>query len=562
MAGIVKTAMSRLFGSTNRGALVGNGRAYDAGNYWQREMGDWYPTIGSADDEILDSRDLIVARARDLYRNHPVVHGAVNKIADAVVGSRIMLDAKPIHELLKKTLDWAIDWTLNVQAEFKVWAYSPRFECDIMRQNTLGQLARTAFITRLVDGECIAIIRNKDRGGRYTTCIELVDPDRLTNPNGLSDNMKLLNGNTIYAGIEFNNDNEPVAYHFRVKHPATVAQGMENYTWVRVERYSPNGKPQVVHSFRVHRPNQRRGVSGLTSVIKRVRMNDNYDVAELEAALFDAINAGFVESPYPSSEVAEAMAPSSENEAEWSIGKQIAHRLKNAVSLKGVRMIHGLPGEKFNWKAPARPAGNYPAFKGAGQHDMAAGMGLSYPQLSEDWADINYSSARTLLNEKWRGFDATGEEFCSQFLSPIQDAWLEEAVAVGTVKVPGGAAKFYEIRSLLGYCGWLRPGRGTIDPMKEEQAADIAINGGRSNEYIECARNGLDFYEVALGKATSKIVRTKLGIEQFVPLKVAGAAGAEADGSAAGGGGNEADRDNDGIPMEDSQKRKPQNADK
>jgi lambda family phage portal protein len=531
MAGIVKSAMSYLFGSANRSGMVGNGRAYDAGDYWQREMGDWYPTIGSADDEILDSRDLLVARARALYRNHPVIHGAVNKIADAVVGSRIMLDSKPMHDLLNKSLDWAIDWTLKTQAEFKVWAYSPRFDCDIMRQNTLGQMARTAFITRFVDGECIAVIRNKPRDGRYTTCIELVDPDRLSNPNGYADHMKLPNGNTIYAGIEFNDENEPVAYHFRVKHPATVAQGMQSFTWVRIARYSPNGKPQVVHSFRAHRPNQRRGVSSLTSVIKRVRMNDNYDVAELEAALFDAVNAGFVESPYPSSEVGQAMAPVSDTDTEtgWSLGKQITHRLKNAVSLKGVRMIHGLPGEKFHWKAPARPAANYPAFKGAGQHDMAAGVGLSYPQISEDWADINYSSARTLLNEKWRGFDAIGEEFCSQFLSPIQDAWLEEAVAIGTVKVPGGSGKFYELRALLGYCGWLRPGRGTIDGMKEEQAADIAINGGRSNEYIECARNGLDFYEVALGKRTSSIVREKLGIEQFVPLKVAqGSSGQDA----------------------------------
>lgn len=549
---------SWLGGGAKALAFPSGSRPYDAGDYSQREMGDWYPSILSADDEILNSRDLIVARARDLYRNHPVVHGAINKIADALIGSRVLLDAKPAHDLLKKSLDWAIDWALTAQAEFKVWAYSPHFECDIAGQNTFGQMMRTALITRIVDGECFVVIRNRPGIGRYTTCLELIDPDRVTNPNGLPDNHKLPNGNTLYAGIEFSRAGAPVAYHVRVKHPAAMTADFGGFRWVRIARYSATGKPQVVHSFRQHRAAQRRGVSGLTSVIKRVRMNDNYDVAELEAALFDAINAGFVESPYPTRDVADGMAPTGNDTDSWSLGKQVEYREKNKVSLKGVRMIHGLPGEKWNWKAPARPAGNYPAFKGAGQHDLAAGVGLSYPQLSEDWASINYSSARTLLNEKWRGFDSEGEEFTSQVCSPVWSALLEEMIAVGTSKMPGGAGKFYTNRSLITFCGWLRPGRGTIDPMKEEQAADIAIHGGRSNSYIECARNGLDFYEVAMGLRTEEILRDKLGIDQFTPLKVAGGTEPDAAGGADAASGTQEDHDGDGQPNEDQARKQKQ----
>lgn len=563
------SALKSVFGgdvaSVQPTALMGGGNAYEAGNYQQREMSDWYPNITSADDEILDTRDLVVARARDLYRNHPVIHGAVNKIVDAVIGSRVLLDAKPAHLLLKRDLPWAIDWSLIAEAEYRIWAYSPRFMCDVQGENTFGQLARTAKITRIVDGECFAIVRNRDSGNRYTTCVELIDPDRVSNPNGMADNTRLANGNLLYAGIEYNRNNEPVAYHVRVRHPATTGDAQDVFRWTRVRRYTSTGKPQMIHSFRKHRTNQRRGVSALVPVIKRVRMNDNYDVAELEAALFDAINAGFVESPYPTGDVAAAMAPGSAGETagdgSWSLTKQIKMRLQNKISVKGVRMIHGLPGEKFNWKQPARPAGNYPAFKGAGQHDLAAGVGLSYPQVSEDWADINYSSARTLLNEKWRGFDSSGEEFTSQFCSPVWDALLEEMVAIGTVKVPGGASRFYANRDLLGMCGWLRPGRGTIDPMKEEQAADIAINGGRSNSYIECARNGLDFYEVAMGRAEEDILRKKLGLGEFTPLKVAGAAGAEDGSSSTDSPGTQEDRDGDGKPLEREDKKRRTNAD-
>lgn len=557
IAGVFGYGPAETAAAPKQQAYTGGSTSFDAGSWNTRELEGWWPSLLSADDEALDARDTLVARARDLYRNHPVVHGAVDKIADAVIGSRVMLDAKPMHDLLGKDIDWALEWSLTAEAEFKVWAYGPGHECDVAREASFGQIMRTALITRIVDGECLLVIRNKARGPRrYTTCIEIIDTDRLTNPRGVADNMKLANGNTIYGGIEYAPDGEPVAYHIRVKHPMQLNTQGDNFRWVRIARYSSVGKPQVIHSFRKHRANQRRGISALAPVIKRVRMNDNYDIAELEAALFDAINAGVVESGYPTSDVAAAMAPSGQDtNAGWSLAKHVAYRSQNKVNLTGVRMIHGLPGEKFTWKQPARPAGNYPAFKGAGQHDMAAGMGLSYPQLSEDWADINYSSARTLLNEKWRGFDSMGEEFCDQVCSPCWIALLEEMIAVGTVKMPGGAGKFYDRRALIGFSSWLRPGRGKIDPLKEENASDIAVNAGRSNNAIECANNGLDLYEVLVGKARESRIREKLGIQEFVPLKIAGAAGgAEGEGSI-GSAGSEDDRDGDGQPNEEEQQQ-------
>jgi lambda family phage portal protein len=537
--------------------LGGGGRAYEAGVFNTNGLADWFPSIASPDDEVLQTREQLVARARDLYRNHAVIHGAVEKIADAIIGNRVMLNAQPAHDLLKRNLEWSINWSLTAQAEFKVWGYGSRFSCDAAQEQTIGQLARTAFIGWFVDGEGLAVLRNRDAGERYTTCVELIDPDRLSTPSGMIDNQKLPNGNTMFAGIEYNDFNAPIAYHFRVAHPSKAAQGTDSFRWVRIERFSPDGRPQVIHTFRRTRANQRRGVSQLASVIKRVRMNDRYDQAELDAALFDAINAGVVQSGYPPAEVAQAFAPDggAESSDAWSFQGQMAYRAKNGVKMQGVRMVQTLPGEQIHWKQPARPAANYPAFKGAGQHDMAAGVGLSYPQISEDWADINYSSARTLLNEKWRGFDTITTEFCSQFMTPIYQALLFEMVAIGTVKVPGGAGRFSEVRGLLGYASWLTPGRGTIDPMKEEQAADIAINGGRSTSALECARNGIDHYEVLLGQAEDKILRKKLGLEEFMPLKIAGAAGAQED-QGGDSKGSADDRDGDGQPNEDQKRDK------
>src|SRR3546814_2280701 len=50
------------------------------------------------------------------------------------------------------------------------------------------------------------------------------------------------------------------------------------------------------------------------------------------------------------------------------------------------------------------PNSNYPQFARFVLQKVAASLGISYPQLSQDWSSLNYSSARALLNEIWRGF--------------------------------------------------------------------------------------------------------------------------------------------------------------
>ena len=58
-----------------------------------------------------------------------------------------------------------------------------------------------------------------------------------------------------------------------------------------------------------------------------------------------------------------------------------------------------------------------------------------------------------------------------------------------------------------------------------------------------------------MGKRTESILRKKLGIDEFTPLKVAGAAGGDSGGSD-GAQGTQEDRDGDGQPNEEQAKPK------
>ncbi|HEX5183595.1 MAG TPA: phage portal protein [Allosphingosinicella sp.] len=491
------------------------GRAYDAGRYDVRGLHDWWPTINHPDGEVLLSRDKITARARDLDRNHPIISGAIDRREEMVVGPNIRLEAQPDFEALGKTADWADEWATGVEARFRVWGRDHRHLNDVERHSTFGMQVATAYRHWWVDGEACAAIYDLKRGSSYSTSVKLIDPDRLSNPNGLGNGMRLAgNGNRCIGGVEIDENGAPVAYWIRVRHPADVTPDGDNFRWERILAENPTtGRPRFVHAYKRNRAEQRRNVSRMVASLRKTRMFDQYDDAELEAAMFNAVNAGWVESPYPTKDVGEAMAPPGDGDHHrWSLEGQIEYRRERPVHLKGLRVFHGLPGEKFNIVNAARPSPHYPDFQASGLRSIASQFGLSYPQLANKWDAINYSSGRLLMNEIWRGLLHDRWIFTQLYCTPIYAAWLEEDVALGNTKVPGGPRAFYRLASALCMCEWKGPGRGKVDPLKEASAADLDQASGRTNLSVLADEQGQDSRQILLGMVRDKKRREKLGL--------------------------------------------------
>lgn len=527
----------RQFGASRRSlalATGGSGRwgAYDAGRGGSREMASWHPPHGWVNTDVLNNRDKVQDRARDMARNHPVISGAIDRRAETVVGPEIRLEAQPAFEVMGKSPEWADDWATNAEAEFQVWGQNYRFTADVEMQSTFGGCVETAYRHWWTDGDALAVIKLLDRGVPYQTCVEIIDPDRLSNPDGVADNMTLADGNRVIGGVELHPDGYAIAYHIRCAHPAEWGRADgETMRWERIPRYDSTGRPMAVHAFKRSIGGQRRGISRFVAAIKRMKMFDRYDDAEIEAALLNAVMAAFMESPFPTSDVRGAMqAPTgAEGDDGWSFDKQLEYRMENSVRVEGTRVIHGLPGEKLTFTRAERPSANYPEFQKTGLRSMSANFGLSYAQVSSDWADVNYSSARAMLNEIWRGLLHDRYEFVTKFCTPIYAAWLQEAVAIGRVKVPGGPLAFFKWRNELTMCEWKGPGRGTVDPLKEAQANEFELNIGSTNLSMIADDNGVDHRRVMMGQARDKRLRERLGLDPYVPLK----GGKAADGAAA-----------------------------
>src|SRR5690606_30429631 len=130
------------------------------------------------------------------------------------------------------------------------------------RRNDFSAQMRLAARTRMVDGEVLGSLeRYPDR--RWRTALQIVDVDRLSNPQGQPDTAYLK------GGVALDDGSAPVGYWIRDGHPADVGVDAAGRAmrWSYVPRETAWGRPVMAHSFMAERASQTRGISDFTTVI-------------------------------------------------------------------------------------------------------------------------------------------------------------------------------------------------------------------------------------------------------------------------------------------------------
>ncbi|MDH5528356.1 MAG: phage portal protein, partial [Nitrospirota bacterium] len=437
-----------------------------------RELFSWTPSLASADADLLNELPALVARSRDLARNNGIAAGCVQTIVDTVVGTGLRLAAKPDYVALGKDKAWADEWSKQVEAQWRTWAEST--DCDAARQLTFDGLTTLAFRTGLLNGEALALpLWLPGRGTRFATAIQMVDPDRLSNPAGKMDDARLR------GGIQFGRYGEPRAYWIRKTHPMDVpVVSFGANEWVKVPARMRFGRMRVIHVHDKERTGQSRGKPLFASVMGQFKMLDHYQLAELQASIVNAKIAAFMETGMGAEDIAEFFG--------GSLDDYVEKRNAWEVKLEGGSVMPLFPGDKITPFTPARPATAYAEFTMASLRQIAAGMNIPYELLAKDFSQTNYSSARAALLEAWRYFMGRRKWLSVQWASPVYALWLEEAVSQGLIEAPG----FYDNPQAWCRAKWIGPGRGWVDPVKEAKAADMRIQSGISTYEQECAEQG------------------------------------------------------------------------
>jgi len=495
-------------------ALIGGlgSPAYDAANRTSQTFAAWQPYLWSADSELNPYRDTIVARARDLVRNDGWASGAVTRILDNAVGANFRPIAKPDWRFLARETgcafdhEWAKDFGRAVDSHWRSWADDPGNYCDAGRNLTFGGMMRVAFRHELVDGDSLALMPViKERVGlgraRYATAVQIVDPDRLSNPQLVFDR------DTLRGGVEVDQWGAATAYWIRKAHQGDWWAAADSMTWIKCPRETRYGRPVVIHHFPAERAGQHRGGVGIfTPIMQRLKMLVRYDNSELEAAIINAIFSAYVESPMDPSLVKQAMGgDEADIDGATSLNgyqeDRVAWARQNSIAINGATMPHLFPGESINTISAERPTSNFKDFENAVLRNVAAGTGLSAQQISNDWSDVNYSSARGAMLEAWKTLERRRDTFASGFADPIRSAWLEESMIVDNLPLPNGAPDYMEYRHAYSRCRWVGPGRGWINPVDEKKGAIMGMDACLSTLEEELALQGQDIEEVLQQRA-------------------------------------------------------------
>lgn len=463
--------------SATAGYAPGSEVARRAASTTDQVLRAWNPWLTEPNHDSQYERDTYVARTRDLVANSSWAQGAVDRVVANVVGLSLRFSARhgAMAKLLGLPLDVASNLASQIERCWQSWANDPLGRCDWSGRMTFGEMAGLAYRDRYTTGRGIAVLRfdtsQYHSGWKWQTSLQVMDPDRLSNPMATMDSEKMRRGvETDGRGI--------IAYHFREAHPSdrtAYGRGMQT---VRVPAREVTGRPKVLDLRRVTRAGELHSVSPFVAVLRRFKALDRYTDSEIQAAAVNALFAAVFKSSRPNADPAEALGVEAMDERSAA---RLEFYGENAKLSDGSKIATLWGDDELQLLTTPRHVASYQGFASTTLQAVAAGLpGVSYEQLSMDFSKTNYSSYRGAMQEAWRAVLDERELVKLHFANPMLLAVIEEGIQKGEIDVPPDCPGLYE--NPAGWLGgrWIGPGRGYVDPVKEVTAASMRIASGFS----------------------------------------------------------------------------------
>jgi len=494
--------------------------AFEGADRLDSQISLWAPPIQSVDADIIPAKRTIDARSRDMMRNDAFVQGGGNLHKDNIVGAHYLLNARPASKTIFGTQDdqWEEEFQEEVEEKWELYSDSPDCWVDAARMNNFTAHIRMATGVHLMAGEMLATVEWLPQDfGPYNTAIQMVELDRLCTRQDAPSSMMDPN---VRAGVRFNDRGAPIAYQIRSEQVSDYGpRAFKRASWKEIDIRKPWGRMQVIHLFETLRPEQTRGVTEMAAALKAMKITHTWRDINVQHALTQALYAAAITSDLPSEQVfaqlgggqatPDAVSAAVTNYAEGYLSS-IASYVGNARGLQidGVKIPHLFPGTKLELLSPGKGGPLGTEFEQSLLRYIASAMGVSYEQLSRDYTNTNYSSARAAMTETWKFMQARKKLIADRFATIIYRLWLEEAINAGKIETAKGVSIYDAPRpgqrygrlntafDALSRCEWIGASRGQIDEGKETQAAVMRITNGLSTAEDELARLGKDWRKV------------------------------------------------------------------
>jgi lambda family phage portal protein len=485
--------------------------SYDGASQARRETRTWSPAATDADSAIVPDLAMLRSRSRDAVRNLPLAGGAIGTTVTNVVGSGLKLQSTIDAEFLGMTPDQADAWQNNTEREFSLWADSP--DCSLNRTLNFYDCTELAFRSTLENGDCLANLPRKPvKGSRYDLRIQLIEADRVCNPNFAFD------AATMVAGVEKDSDGAPVAYHVLKQHPGNwLYVNGQSWSWDRLAAFNPKtGLRNVLHLYKSLRIGQSRGLPMLAPVIEPLKMLGRYQQHVLMAAAVSSLFTVFIKSKGGGG-IGSMSLPGGA-----AVQQKVNATASNDIRLASGNIVDLNPDEEIEFADPKQPGNNFDPFFLAIVRQIGVQLEIPFEILIKHYT-ASYSAARAAMLDAWKFFYTRRQWLASSFCQPIYEIWLADAVALGRISAPGFFADPM-VRKAYSGTQWNGPGRGMINEKEEVAAAEKRIAIGMTTAAEETAAyNGTDWD----AKQPRRIKEQRMREEAGLPAPGVGKTGAE-----------------------------------
>lgn len=417
-------------------------RKYEGADGGRRTSG-WITNSSSANTEIAGALPRMRDRARDLVRNNPYAERAVEVIANNVVGRGLRPQIKVNNDRKTNRQEKRLN---------DLWrAWADTTACDFEGVNDFSGLQKLCIRSIVESGEVfirlrktrMRVVRGPDGVERPVPAfaLQVLESDFVSTTRSFE---KTETGNTINQGIELDTSGRVVAYHFYKSHPGgyDMFPGGSRYQTERIPA------EDVIHLFYRKRPGQIRGMTWLSSIMIRLRDFDLYEDAQLKRQQCAAMFAAFVHDM-------EGLDEDAEDDEEVELGEKMEPGLIEFLP----------PGKEVTLSRPPG-AENYGEYTSVVLHSIASGLGITYEQLTGNFNEVNFSSARMGFLESQRNFDSWRRDvISSRLVGRVFNIFLDEAELIGE-------------RTQGAFSRVTAPRREMIDPLKETEALAAAVRSG------------------------------------------------------------------------------------
>lgn len=456
-----------------------------------RSMAHWFAKIGSGVSDLPTGEQRTMrARSRDAFRSDMLARAVLTRSRTNIVGSGLMCRPSVDHGVLGLDPDAAEELNAELQTGFERWAEDP-LECDAEATLDIYGQQSLSLLSAMLSGDVFALTPFEQRqGGVSGLKIQLIEADRIENPNCLADRVGLIDG------VALSPLGAPLGYWIRSNHPGDSIVTAAPATWSYFQAFGEaTGRRRVLHVWNdKERPGQVRGAPFLAPILEPLRQLRRWTDNELMAAVVSAMFTVFIEkaaeqldadgNPIGFFPGAVPTIPTNPDGTRPDPATFAPPAPANNISLGNGAIIEGAPGDKFTSINPARPNARFDPFFVAMAKQIGAALEIPLDELLLQY-NASYSAARAAMLQAWRFYLVRRTALAGQFCQPIYGLWMDEEVASGRISLPGYADPIR--RRAYSRAIWIGPARGSMDEFKEAQAAEKRIEIGVSNEAMEAA---------------------------------------------------------------------------